>query len=251
MPYPFPFRPATTCTAIDTSGGTQNGCEIQIFKPLLGCAFNATAALPEFLLPSGGIILRGLLRWDFDQINLFNVGPAMWPGAVQPRIRLDEDDNAYDWRVVDGLNWSLSGTEFLLSFYASKKSEVPNPGGNAFRFEENLFNVWDSPHTPSGGAADHTDVFAMLDFPNNGMLDITPGTPQNWQPPVWLYVKFDDVNSFQPLFGSIWGFQDNTGTDRYYKVRFWEWFDGSRTQLYARCSMDQVTSAGAAGYSAR
>lgn len=78
-----------------------------------------------------------------------------------------------------------------------------------------LLSFWDSPNTPVGGPPDHVDQPVQVYVSSRGLLDITPGNPSDWIPPIFLRVP---LGSHRPTPGDIGGIQPAL-TD-FYKVRW-------------------------------
>lgn len=127
--YPYVFRPSTTCTVNDDRGHVQMSCPIQVFKPLLGCAFNGPQPLiVGHSIPNmAGMILRGLVGVYLPTALDLRPGPFAWGSGKVPWFVLSEDPNSVKWRWLDALPWSLGAELRLWSFFAAVDPEPPPP----------------------------------------------------------------------------------------------------------------------------
>jgi hypothetical protein len=136
MPYPHSFRPATTCQVSDGAGHMAMDCPLQLFKPLLGCAFNGPQ---NFIAPSipnmAGAILRGLVLVPITP-TIIKPGPNFWLAnrPIVPSLFLAEDRNSVEWFWMDAVPWlldaSLVNTNRLWSFFAAPKVLQPSGSGS-------------------------------------------------------------------------------------------------------------------------
>jgi len=234
MPYPFTFRPNTTAKVYDQYGDHQNACEMQLFKPLLGCTFNSSVAPPSFVVPSGGLILRGLVKFDSEVIQLQELGPREWAGAAYPRFRLDEDPRSYDWIMLDGLPWLVEDTDYLLSFFACKNSDNANPGGAEVIDPPRIaFEVWEHDTPPPGASVGSLDIGFFVPSTRTDLTGIT-GAVSYEKLNKSVVVGLVDAGDFfslltpaqsTPMFWVRW--TDPLGRDWTYVVQWWEWRTGS------------------------
>jgi len=245
MPYPHVFRPNTEATVQDVNDNVQTDVPVQLFKPLLGCTFNQSNAPPQFLLPSGGVILRGLMKWDPDQINLALIGPVQWALDVYPFFLLEEDPESAHWILLDGINWLTDDGDQLLSFFASQKQATINPGGGGgaadVPFAENtITSVWQTPHSPSSVAADWADMPAQRLLLNGEWKQAV--TSQNCN--IWIRLSYDQywgVMGTPPLRNAVFSFADQvSGLTWYYLCAWWDFVETGDVP-YVACLCSQCS----------
>lgn len=127
--YPREFRPSTLCKINDDRGHELEFCELQVFKPLLGCSFNGQQPLiVDHRIPNmAGIVLRGLVRHPLPTVLDIRPGPAFWASGLVPWIVLSEDPNALRWRFLDAIPWNVGASSRLWSFFAAVDHVPPPP----------------------------------------------------------------------------------------------------------------------------
>jgi len=103
-------------------------------------------------------------------------------------------------------------------------------------------DVWFSPNDPFTGPADQTGINVQFYIPSRGLLDITPGSFNDWVPP--LYLRIDPTAA--PLNVLAWIWEVPSGTGKYYRVRFKETMHVGFTNEYPMHILEQCTDTGAA-----
>lgn len=78
-----------------------------------------------------------------------------------------------------------------------------------------LLSFWNAPNTPAGGPPDQVDVPAQIYLSTRALLDITPGSPTLWVPPLYLRIP---LGAYIPLETDIAAVQP--GLTDCYKVRW-------------------------------
>jgi hypothetical protein len=132
MPYPFIFRPNTTCILNDGRGSQQATAPLQLFRPFLGCNFDgpqpriASRDVPQ--IAAG--ILRGLVQVAAAPALVLKTGPQWWVAAQPPYVVLNEDPQSIKWYWLDAIPYVTDPgpPTRLYSFWAaSTYNSVPPP----------------------------------------------------------------------------------------------------------------------------
>lgn len=163
--YPRVFRPTTLCKINDDRGHEVDLCELQVFKPLLGCSFNGQQALiVNHKIPNmAGAIIRGLVRYPLPSALDIKPGPAYWASGLVPWIVLSEDPNALKWRWLDAVPWNLDAANKLWSFFAAVDYVPPPP-----------------PPPPTPITLGATSALATLVTPGVSYVATIPPTASGW-----------------------------------------------------------------------
>ena len=120
-------------------------------------------------------------------------------------------------------------------------------------FTPPVFNVsadfWTPPNDPATGGPDASGN-AQLYINSRGLLDLYPGDPDSWIPPIWLRRSFTDQDSVYALgVGYIIEIPGLTTQALYYKVRWWDFVHLGFPNAYAvflceQCMDDGTTPDG-------
>lgn len=79
-----------------------------------------------------------------------------------------------------------------------------------------LCNRWASPHTPAADPPDDVGLSCQVYFSSRSYLDIQPGQPDLWVPPIFL--RLSVAEGLGSAVGDIYGV--DPGRADYYKVRW-------------------------------
>jgi hypothetical protein len=110
---------------------------------------------------------------------------------------------------------------------------------------------WLVGHTPSADPEDG-DALCQLYFVSRGLLDITPGDPDAWVPPVYIRITKADLDLMtQPIVGMIFGINGPLSLEWYWIVRWWERTHAGFSNEYITLLCEQCTDAGATPDTAR
>lgn len=108
-----------------------------------------------------------------------------------------------------------------------------------------LADLWYSPHTPATTAPDLILVPCQLYMVSRGMLDIQPGFPLDWTPPI--YLRLDPASAPYNVLTWIIGLNDTVSVrSLYFRVRFKEWMHFGFPNQYPSWVVEQCDSSGVA-----
>lgn len=248
MPYQYSFRPQQLCKVTDVLGNVQEECPIQIFKPLLGCSFNETNAKPSHLLNSGGLILRGMLHWDPEHVDLGKLGVEEWSAASSgPYFQLGEDPESYRWYINDGLNWDAGGGAYLLSYFASKRTSLVPPGtpvaglGGVAFVPNKTCRMWASTKKASTDPPTYINVPVMFDWQVEPMLN----DHSTYIGSTWLRIGMTQWRTTMlqiPLRTTQWEILGLGTNPWYYYVKWWDFVDVATTNEHVVMQIIQVNA---------
>ncbi len=106
-------------------------------------------------------------------------------------------------------------------------------------------DVWYNPNTPNTTAPDLILVKCQLYLVSRGMLDITPGAPLDWTPPI--YLRLDPAGAPYDILSWIAGIADPVSLRTlYFRVRYKEWMHMGFANQYPSWVVEQCNGNGTA-----
>jgi hypothetical protein len=103
-------------------------------------------------------------------------------------------------------------------------------------------SAWNNPKKPSTDPADVIGKDVQLYVPSRGVLDILPGGPLNWVPPIYLRI----ASTGPALTPAVWIWEVITGSAQYYRVRWKQVIHQGFPNEYVAHLVEQCDSAGIA-----
>lgn len=104
-------------------------------------------------------------------------------------------------------------------------------------------DVWEPGHNAAAHPPDHT-CQAQLYLVSKPMLDVTPGAPGQWVPPVLIRISISTSGLIGiHIVDTQWGYTDSTGRHWYYVARYWDIVHSGFPNEYVQIVCDQCTSA--------
>lgn len=100
-------------------------------------------------------------------------------------------------------------------------------------------SFWILGHTPSADPPDEVDIPCQIYLNTRGLLDITPGGPGDWVPPIYLRIP---LGVFIPSLGNIAAVQP--GLTDCYKIRWVQNAHIGFANEYQIALAEQCTDAG-------
>jgi len=79
-------------------------------------------------------------------------------------------------------------------------------------------DVWEYPDVPTSAVPVFEDVACQLYIASRGLLDITPGVPTEWVPPIQLRMPIAAGSAWI----AAWVIECPVGSNRYYRLRWKE-----------------------------
>lgn len=108
-----------------------------------------------------------------------------------------------------------------------------------------IADAWYAPNTPAIAGPDLILVACQLYLQSKGMLDIQPGQPHYWVPPI--YLRLDPAGAPYSVLAWIVGIPDPITTlPLYFRVRYKEWMHAGFPNQYPAWIVEQCDADGVA-----